>query len=212
MNLTVLKIENYPVASNCYVLYDKSQGNTCILVDPGSENCDSLERTLEEHELLPEYIILTHEHFDHIWGCNYLTNKYKCKLICSGKCATAIKDPKRNHSLFYNQVGFVINHADIILEDVDWKLKWRKYELDFIRAGGHTESGICFTINKYLFTGDSLIKDLKTVTKLYTGSKSALKKTIQTLESMKGHGYVVCAGHGDFFDLDDYNLNVAYGN
>lgn len=84
MNLTVLKIENYPVASNCYVLYDKSQGNTCILVDPGSENCDSLERTLEEHELLPEYIILTHEHFDHIWGCNYLTNKYKCKLSVPG--------------------------------------------------------------------------------------------------------------------------------
>ena len=82
--------------------------------------------------LIPEYIILTHEHFDHIWGCNYLVNKYSTRIICSKQCAFAIRDAKRNHSLFYNQKGFIISKVDILLEDVQFKFLWEGYDFELL--------------------------------------------------------------------------------
>lgn len=209
MLLSIFKIENVPIDSNCYVLYDKRDIDKCIVVDPGSENCRELELYLNKLSLTPEYIILTHEHFDHIWGCNYLINKYKSKIITSQKCSLAIHDAKRNLSLFYDQKGFEVSLADIVLEGIEYNFIWRGYKLQFFPAQGHTAAGICFSVGKYLFTGDSLIKDTRTVTKLYSGSKQELINTINRIKMMKGEGIVICPGHGDMFDLDTYNLEKA---
>lgn len=209
MALEIIRIENFPVSSNCYILFDKTLGNDCLVVDPGSEYSVNLEHQLQTLRLNPLYIILTHEHFDHIWGCNYLISKYGSRVICSEVCSLAINNAKRNHSLFYNQIGFVVPVADLLLETIGYKMYWQIYDVVFFSALGHTNSGICFTIGKYLFTGDSLIKGLRTVTKLFTGSKAELAITIAKIEGMKGNGYIVCPGHGEMFNLDTYNTNLA---
>ena len=83
MALKVVRIINQPVTSNCFLLYDREVNNDCLVVDPGSEYPDELEQLLRDLNLYPKYILLTHEHFDHIWGCNYLVEKYHSKIICS---------------------------------------------------------------------------------------------------------------------------------
>lgn len=209
MALEIIKIENSPISSNCYILFDKTFSNDCLVVDPGSEHSVDLEHQLQILQLHPQSIILTHEHFDHIWGCNYLLSKYNCRIICSNVCSLAINDAKKNHSLFYNQIGFVVSAANILLEEIGYKMYWQVYDMIFFPALGHTNSGVCFTIGGYLFTGDSLIKGIRTVTKLFTGSKIELVTTIAKIETMKGNGYMVCPGHGEMFDLDTYNTNLA---
>ena len=115
MALKVVRIINQPVTSNCFLLYDREVNNDCLVVDPGSEYPDELEQLLRDLNLYPKYILLTHEHFDHIWGCNYLVEKYHSKIICSVLCSEAIQDAKRNHSLFYNQKAFQVPAADICI-------------------------------------------------------------------------------------------------
>ena len=209
MALELLRIENEPVNSNCFILFDKVVGLRCVVVDPGSENCAVIDMVLEKNKLIPEYIILTHEHFDHIWGCNYLVNKYSTRIICSKQCAFAIRDAKRNHSLFYNQKGFIISKVDILLEDVQFKFLWEGYDIYFENARGHTNAGVFFKIDHYLFTGDTLIKGIRTGTKLYTGSRSELIDTLEVIEKMKGKKMVVCPGHGECFELDTYDMKLA---
>lgn len=209
MALELLKIENFPINSNCFILFDKTVGNGCLIVDPGSENSSLLDVVLKENELVPQYIILTHEHFDHIWGCNYLVGKYDTRIICSKQCAFAISDAKKNHSLFYNQKGFTILKVDVIVEDVCFKFSWGGYKVCFENAKGHTSAGIFFKIENYLFTGDTLIKDIRTVTKLYTGSKKELSDTLKRINALKGEGLFVCPGHGECFDLDTYDIELA---
>lgn len=68
--LTVQTLINFPVASNCYLLLDRDEGNECIIVDPGSRTETELIDYLEGNGIIPKYIILTHEHFDHCWGVN----------------------------------------------------------------------------------------------------------------------------------------------
>ena len=198
--------------SNCFVLYDKAVASSCLLVDPGSKDNTSLFSILEEEKLNPSYIILTHEHFDHCWGVNELRDKYPMvKLVCSKICSEAIQDKKKNYSVFHQQPGFDLKSADIVLEDVNWSIKWNGYGLRFVPAQGHSAAGILFYIDQYVFTGDTLIKGIKTVTKLITGSKEKLRESMSILEQEKGKNLIVCPGHGNEFELDGYDLNVAIG-
>lgn len=207
--LSIYTIVNNPVPSNCFVLYDKAAGKECIVVDPGSKSDDGLFSFLEEEELKPIFIILTHEHFDHCWGVNELVEKYHIPIVCSALCAECIKFEKRNCSVFYDNKGmFVINSETISVESLNNVLPVLGTELCFFSTPGHTNASICFTVGMKLFTGDSLIKDLRTVTKLPTGSVAKLKESIDLFRSMQGNGYMVYPGHGDFFDLDEYDLEL----
>ena len=85
--LQVKQIINTPIDSNCFVIYDKEKGDNCIIVDPGSEDNSHLYELLKSEELNPQYIVLTHEHFDHCWGVNQLVEKYHLPIVCSQLCA-----------------------------------------------------------------------------------------------------------------------------
>ena len=208
--LIVHQIINIPVTSNCFVVYDKTFGNECIVVDPGSESDDVLLDYFMQNELKPRYIILTHEHFDHCWGVNELREHFPtAELVCSMICSEAIQDKKKNYSVFHQQPGFDLKPADIILEDVNWSLSWNNFKLGFVPAQGHSAAGILFFFDKYVFTGDTLIKDIKTVTKLKTGSKEKLMESVVLLEKEKGKNLIICPGHGETFGLDGYDLNIA---
>lgn len=209
MALEVVRIVNKPVSSNCFLIFDREVGCDCCVIDPGSECSDDLETKLVELGIYPKYVILTHEHFDHIWGCNFLIEKYHSTIISSSVCSEAIQDAKRNHSLFYNQKAFTVPAADVYVEDIAFCWNWNGRNVRFFIAEGHTSAGICFSIESFLFTGDTLLKDLRTVTKLFCGSKERLLVTIDEIRKLQGLGYYVYPGHGDGFELDGYDLDKA---
>lgn len=206
--LIVQSFVNTPVNSNCYVIFDKEQCNDCIIVDSGSESESHLISFLNKKNLIPKFIILTHEHFDHCWGVNQLVDEYQIPVVCSRLCAEAIKDSKRNCSVFYdNKAGFVIDCEVLDAGLVKNSIKVGESEIRFFETPGHTEASISMVVGHYLFTGDTLIKDIRTVTKLPTGSIDALSISLDMYATMQGRGYRVCPGHGDGFELDQYDLN-----
>lgn len=206
--LKVQQIINTPVTSNCFVLYDKTASNDCLIVDPGSKSDEDLFAFLEQVSLSPKYIILTHEHFDHCWGVNQLVKQYHIPIICSQLCAEAIQHEKRNCSVFYdNKISFTINSETISTESLGNKLSLWGTDILFYHTPGHTEASICFTVNDFLFTGDTLLKDTRTVTKLPTGSAVRLEESKALFSKMQGNGFTVFPGHGEIFQLDEYDLN-----
>lgn len=54
-------------ATNCYVLAP-GPGQACVVVDPGQDAVEPLERVLAEHRLTPVAVLLTHGHFDHTFS------------------------------------------------------------------------------------------------------------------------------------------------
>ena len=207
MSLEIKRIVNEPIDSNCYILFDKDISDSCIIVDPGSEKCDGLEVIIEELALKPEYIILTHEHFDHCWSVNNLKEIYpKINLVCSKICSDTIQNERLNYSHYFCHPSFSISPADIAIESPTFELKWNYKIIHFEEARGHSDSGIIFSVETALFTGDTLIKNVATVTKYKTGSKLELGKTLNRLKLKKGKGYVVYPGHGDIFNLDQNKL------
>lgn len=202
--LAVHRIINSPISSNCFVLFDKSVSKDCLIVDPGSKSCDELFMFIEKEELTPNSIILTHEHFDHCWGVNEFVNRYPVPVICSSLCAENIKSYKKNCSVFYDyESRFTIDSGTIALEDIDWRLDSLGRSFLFFDTPGHSKASICFTVEDYIFTGDTLIQGESTVTKLPGGSKEDLAKTLSFLAGFKSNGYTACPGHGEYFPLDD---------
>ena len=195
--------------SNCFILYDKEIGKECIIIDPGSKSDDVLFSFIDKEDLVPKYIILTHEHFDHCWGVNELVEKFNIPIICSALCAECIQFEKRNCSVFYdNKERFVITSKTISVELLNCNLIFAGKRLRFFITPGHTNASICFIVDHHLFTGDTLIKDMRTVTKLPTGSVSKLQETIEILRNFQGKGYTIYPGHDELFELDGYDLNL----
>lgn len=210
MALNVRRIINSPIDSNCYIIFDKQVSNECIIVDPGSESNEMLVSEIKTLQLKPRYIILTHEHYDHCWGVNELKNRYpNAELVCSLECSEAIRDPRRNYSHYRCNKEFVINKADILLEGIGWNIKWEGNNLIFKPSKGHSSSGIFIILGDALFSGDTLIKDVRTVTQFKTGSKEELKSSLEYLLSCKGNNYTIYPGHGETFLLDKYDLSIA---
>lgn len=205
--LTVRRLINTPIPSNCFVVFDKAVNSNCIIVDPGTKDNYELIAYISNKELVPVYIILTHEHFDHCWGVNDLVERYHVPVICSELCGECIKHEKRNCSVFYeNTEAFVIDSETINVESLNFILPFGGDEVKLLMTPGHTDASISFTIGKCLFTGDALIKDMRTVTKLPTGSRTKLKETVERYRELQGKGYKVCAGHGESFLLDGYDV------
>ncbi len=83
-----------PIDSCMYVLLlNEESVDSAIVIDP----CKSKEAVdlLHDREISNLNIILTHEHYDHISGVNYLRNLFACSIISNKICAEMIKDPKK---------------------------------------------------------------------------------------------------------------------
>ena len=208
--MNVKRIINEPVPSNCYVLYNKAEGGNCVVVDPGSRDNTKLLNFLNENNLSPKYIVLTHEHFDHIWGVNEIVERYQVPIVCSELCSYRIKDSFDNCSAMYDDMmAVIINSPVVSIESLGNELQMGGEWIRFYSTPGHSNACVSLLVDGYLFTGDALIKDLKTVTKLPTGSKRRQKETIETLRELQGHELLVYPGHGDPFQLDGYDLQKS---
>lgn len=193
------QFENSPIDSITYII-SNPKNNKAIIIDPGTENDTRITDFLKECNLELECIFLTHEHFDHILGVNYLRKQFPdIKLISSQKTSERLPNPKKNLAVFHNQINLVIEEADEIIEEGNLEM----IDLDFkiFKTPGHTDSSISLKINDSFFSGDFLLQGTRIVTNLPTGSK---KQYLESLEKYKEmlNGLTIYPGHGE-----SYNYN-----
>lgn len=182
---------------------------SCIIVDPAHGEGSTLVEYLIEKNLEPSFIILTHEHFDHISSLEYLRTRFDCKVIASVKCSESIINSKKNLSLFFDQKGFNCSPADILIDKNNSVIIWQKNNLHFYLTPGHSEGGLCFSLGNKLFTGDTLLQSSKAIVKLPGGDKQKLDESINMLFELFGSDTMIFPGHGEVFSLAMLNSNIS---
>ena len=203
-DLEVKRILTDTFNSNCYVITDQHLNRT-IVIDPGSAN---LQLQISGGI---DYILLTHEHMDHLAGVNILMEEYHCKLLCTKLCSQVIADPRKNFSRYIKGKDYVCGPSDLLWEDIHDELHWNGNTIKCIRTPGHSPSSVCLALCNYLFTGDTLIFDLPTVTKLPGGDKKALRSSIDFIIENFSPATTIYPGHGDPFLLRDINRKIVFG-
>jgi len=217
--ILIKKYKSQLLSSNMYLLISRKK---TIIIDPHISK-DALTY-IDNNLLKVDYIILTHEHYDHISGVSFFKKRYGCEVICNKACAEAIHYPNLNFSKYFKvlmeimprnkgQASYVNIEpyscfADIYFEQ-KFEFKWESHDFYLISTPGHSKGSICILLdNKYLFSGDSLIRDYPTITRLKGGSsKDYHNITLKFLKSISSE-IIVFPGHYESFTLGEKTIKL----
>lgn len=119
----------------------------------------------------------------------------------------ALHNPKKNGSKYTDEGPIEISGSAKVEYYSDIMQLWGGVEMKTINTPGHSDDSQCLLVEEMLFTGDTLIKDVRTVTKLKGGSVEKLEESMKDIASLKDKHLKVISGHGEEFDLDDYDLS-----
>lgn len=200
------------IESNMYLMLGKS--NTALVVDPNINI--NANRLLAGNKIKKLIVLLTHEHYDHISGVNFLRNKYETSVICSKMCANNISDPKKNLALYTDVIHpNIVNRNDVVIEqdyicnadlvyNDKYEFNWEEQHVIMKCAPGHSQGGSLIFINdNMIFTGDNLVNNgLGVIHRWPGGSREQyLGITRPMIESLSGNTTVL-PGHGKITTFD----------
>ena len=203
--MRIKRIDSGLLHSNMYVVVDNGHA---IIIDP----CKNIDGAAE---LVVDYIIVTHEHYDHISGVNEWKQATGAPLICSKACAAGLKDPRKNMSRYFDvfcemQTWVPIDsrdieaveyscQADMTFED-SARIDWQEHVIRLVALPGHSAGSIGIVLDETdFFSGDSLLENLETELRFPGGSKKKWSEIGKPRTESLADGKRVWPGHFDSF-------------
>jgi hydroxyacylglutathione hydrolase len=182
--------------TNCYCLRDSENANECVIIDTGLDETELID-FLEEKQINPVALILTHGHIDHIAGVNAIRKKFpEIKVYIHKLDAELLSDPMGNLS-FMTGGSFTTRPADYIVEDGNI-IEQADIKLQVLHTPGHTPGGISLYSQEQgvVFSGDALFADSVGRTDFPGGSMSQLTHGIKEKLLTLPEATKVYPGHG----------------
>lgn len=202
-------------------MYVISHEREAIVVDPYWD--EEIKRFFLQNFDTVKYVLLTHEHYDHISGVNSLSNYYHSSVVCSEICSNRIIDPALNLSSYFEdycslQMGECIQEG---LEVGEYRcsasqtfqghteISWKGHKLFLRETPGHSPGSICILMDeRVLFSGDTLLLEHSMVSRSPGGSKKKfLKETLPFLLNLPSE-CLVYPGHYQSFRLSQHSIYV----
>jgi hydroxyacylglutathione hydrolase len=182
--------------TNCYCLRASENMQDCVIIDTGLEETELLN-FLEEKQLNPVALVLTHGHIDHIAGLSALRRKFAdVKVYIHKLDAELLSDPMSNLS-FMSGSRFTTRPADFTVEEGDI-IEQAGIRLQVLHTPGHTPGGISLYCpeDSVVFSGDALFADSIGRTDFPGGSMSQLTRGIKEKLLTLPEETKVLPGHG----------------
>ena len=189
----------FDLYANTYVLVDDN--DNAVIIDPGKED-KALIDFLKESEITPKAILLTHGHFDHIYGLNVLSSIFpSLPIFTNQEGMNELLNDKLNFSRYYGD-PFVLDVPESIrlIEDGDCVDLFDGICAEAVFTPGHSPSCVTWLVGDSLFTGDSFIPGVKTVTNVPHSDKVQAAASEVLIHELADHR-IVYAGHAPEYEL-----------
>lgn len=162
------------IQTNCYIAHDEDV-KEAIIVDPG-DNAAFITTCLDNLQVKPVAILLTHAHMDHILAVPDLKSKYHIPLYVS----EADKPMLEDGSLNLGGISVQTDETDVFLKGGE-TLNIGGMEIQVIATPGHTPGGTCYYFEKEstLLSGDTMFRCSWGRTDFPGGDAAALMKSIR---------------------------------
>lgn len=153
-----------------YVICDEATGYS-IIVDP-SWDLDRVRAILSDNNMVPKYIVNTHNHFDHTLGNEALSRTIGVQVV--------------QHPASEMPHNISVNEGDMI--------HFGESSLEVLHTPGHSQDGICMVGDGKILTGDTLFVGSCGRVDLPGGDASQLYHSLRRLATLDG-SLVVYPGH-----------------
>lgn len=186
-----------PLYENCYIVFDP-ETKEAVIIDPG-ERDERLENYIYEHNLQVKAVLNTHGHSDHIGANDYYAELFEAP-ICYHK----------NDAEYYDK------YPEFYLDE-NINTDFTSFSIKVIHTPGHTPGSVCFLVNNFLFSGDTLFKnnigrvwerDGKTEDII---RKNLIKVIREKLLVLPGQT-IICPGHGSISTISEEIKNNTFFN
>ena len=132
--IRIERLELGPFSTNAYIVTCRETLDSALIDAPAEANViiDKLKNTT------PKYILLTHNHMDHIGALAQLRTDLKVPLAAHASDTKNLTSP-----------------PEILLNDGD--TVWlERLKFTVFHTPGHTPGSLCFTVGRYLISGDTI--------------------------------------------------------
>lgn len=181
-------------ATNTYYVYD-DETKRGLIVDP-ADSPDTIIARVDSLSMIPEAVLITHGHFDHVLAMNKVREHYGIKVYAGLTEKQVLHDMAMNLTSSFG-MGQTFD-ADIYLKDGE-EFEAAGYHIRAIEVPGHTIGGMCYYFDKQgvLFSGDTLFCESVGRSDFPGGSASALCRGIKDKLFVLPEHTKVYPGHMD---------------
>lgn len=188
------------IEEQCYIIWDDSSKNDCWIIDCGAPKEEELQYIfdfIEKKSLKPVRHLLTHGHFDHLWGSEGLRKRYQILPTLLQEEESTYKNSNiLMHALLRTKKDFILPEIGEFLTDGQ-KLQLGNLTFEVIATPGHTPGGCCYYCKeaKALFSGDTMFYGSYGRTDFPGGNILQLTESLKKLLKLPDDT-VVYPGHG----------------
>lgn len=199
--IKVKKFTFNPFDENTYVLWDEESKET-LIIDPGcSDSYEERELVdfISSNNLSVKYLINTHCHIDHIFGCRFVKEKFEVPYYAPEKDIPLIKYvDKQAESVGLEEIKIKPPLPDHFITE-DLKIKLGNTEPIFLFTPGHSPGEYCiyFPEDKFCITGDVLFQNSVGRADLWGGDYSILLKSVEDKLLVLPDETIIYPGHGE---------------
>ena len=201
----VKRLINSIYSSNTYILYSNIYEDVWI-IDVG--DATNIIKWLETYNKKIKGVLLTHTHFDHIYGTAPLKELTNAEIVISRVEKPSLGDNDINlSSSFLPPKGMEEIVPDMLVDDGSI-IKLGNTDIKIMLTPGHTAGSICLLVEDNLISGDTLFCESVGRTDLLTGDMNMLLKSLGKIKAIDGNCRVY-PGHGRPTTLDHerkYNI------
>ena len=200
-----------PIDVNTYVLADKS--DDCAIIDCGcydETEFSKLVKFLDSKELRPVLLLNTHCHLDHIFGNNFMLNRYGLRSHHS-----KLEEPNRidasEHAKLFGLKMDEAPEAEAYIEHGE-TIGFGLVNLLALHVPGHTAGSLAFysEADGCVFTGDALFAGSIGRTDLPGGDFQTLLESIKFNLLTLPPETVVYPGHGKETTIEEEEKNNPF--
>ena len=216
--LEIYRFRYEPVDSNMWFIPVGSSG---FVFDPNIS--EDLLPIFKKNGTTKVQIVLTHEHYDHTAGVQWLQNQIEAIVFCQEDCSKYIASGKGTSP---RRVAMALKTKDLVdggHRCDDFMAAYRPYALkadetfdekgkvviddvsfDCYSTPGHSPGSACYILDdKYVFTGDSLIQNTPTILRFRTSNKDSYERVTLPFLRLLDKNMLVFPGHGEPFKINE---------
>lgn len=180
-----------PIGTNMVILGCLSSQKVAI-IDAPEGGLETAQIVLKEKGLTPEFLLLTHSHWDHIGDAAKIKKAFNIPVYVHKEDCYNVVKPGAD-GLGHEQIE-AIKEASLLTD----RIQLGNLQIEVLHTPGHSHGSVCFYLptHSLLLSGDTLFQGGMGRVDLTTSDPAKMKDSLALLAKMPGETRFI-PGHGE---------------